>query len=229
MHDRRLHSPRSLFRIEVGHASLLNPDKLTTMKSFFTIFFCLFAFTVAFASVDPIDLIITADRTNKTVVLRTTTEVEHPTSVQIIDGRGVILYRGSLAVGDFLNKRFELATLPQGKYKLIVEDTVGRTVQPIEITEDIVIAEPKQAKRHFFPAIRLRDANLLTINYLNPSGKQVAITVMDDEGNEVFADRIKGEASVQKMYDLKQLPAANYFVTLTSTEIKNYTQAIALK
>lgn len=229
MHDRKCHTPRSLYRNEVGHAALLNSDKLNTMKAIFTIFFCLFAVTVAFASVAPIDLIITADQTNKTVVLRTTTEVEHPTHVTIQDAEGVILYEDNLAVGDFLNKRFELHKLPRGNYKLLVEDTVGRTVQPFEITRQEVIANPREATRHFFPAIRLKNANLLTINYLNPSKKQVAITVKDAQGNEVFAERIKGESSVQKMYDLQQLPAAKYFVTLNSREFKNYTQAIALK
>ncbi|MTB50759.1 hypothetical protein [Lewinella sp. W8] len=199
------------------------------MKTFLTTLFCLFAFATASASVNPIDLIIMADRTSKTVILRTTTDVEHPTRIEIIDARGATLYVDNLATGDFLNKRFELSTLPQGKYQLVVEDTVGRTVQPIEITNDVVVANPREATRHFFPSIRLKDANLLTINYLNPSGKQVAISVKDDEGNEVFADRIKGVNSVQKMYDLQQLPAAKYTVTLTSRDVKNYVQAIALK
>lgn len=179
------------------------------------------------ASVNPIDLVILDDPTSRTLILRTTTEVEQQTKIRLSDADGLTLYTTRLDSGDYLNVRLKLAALPAGTYTLDVSDEQGRTVQPIDITGQGVIADPALATRTFFPRVDLRD-KLLTINYLNPAGKQVDIRLEDRQGNKVIFDRLPGENTVQRAYSLKNLPSGDYFVTVSTTGTPTYTTSLQL-
>lgn len=180
------------------------------------------------ASVNPIDLIVQADPTSRTLTVRMTTGVERPTTVRIVDRAGLVLHTTKLDSGEYLNTRFKLSALPIGTYDVEVSDRFGKTTQPLVIDAQGITADPGMATRTNFPHVKLKE-KLLTVNYLNTSGRGVTIRIVDTKGNEVLEDRIKGTASVNKAYSLERLPAGDYSVTVNATDIPAHTTSLALK
>ncbi|MBB4077404.1 hypothetical protein GGR28_000005 [Lewinella aquimaris] len=192
----------------------------------FTLLFLTAAATLP-ASVNPSDLIVRADPASHTLILRTTTGIETPTTLKIVDAGGLVLHSSKLEAGDYLSQRFNLDALPTGAYSVVISDVLSSTVQPIVITAEGVHADAALATRTFFPQVNLKD-KLLTVNYLNATGHSVSIRLSDGFGNEVIADRLPGTTSVQRAYSLENLPAGEYFVTVNSADVKNHTTSISL-
>ncbi len=194
-----------------------------------TLFFTLLFATVTSlsASVNPIDLVIQTDPTTHTLTLRTTTSVEHPTTVKLVDGRGMVLHTAKLKEGDFLNTRFQLSALPSGTYAVEITDELGKTTQPLLLDREGITSDPALATRTYYPTVNLND-KLLTINYLNTTGHSVNIRLVDAKGHEVITDRLTAGPTVQRAYSLKNLPAGEYYVTVTSRDVPYYTTSLKL-
>jgi hypothetical protein len=188
----------------------------------------LFAAAVSSASVNPIDLIIQADPTSHTLTLRTTTHVEADTKVQIVDAYGLTLHTTRLDSGEYLNKRFKLAALPVGTYDVVVRDEQGETRQPLLIGPNGIEADPALATRSFYPQVRL-DQKLLTINYLNTAGSRVNVRLTDAAGNNIISDRLPGEPSLHRAYSLEQLPAGDYYVTVSGGNQLTHTTSVRIR
>ncbi|MCP9237120.1 hypothetical protein [Lewinella sp. JB7] len=179
------------------------------------------------ASVKPADLIVQADPASRTLTLRTTSGMDVPTTLKIIDENGLVLHTSQLDSGAYLSKRFQLDALPAGKYSVVLTDVVSTTSQPIVIDHQGVFADPALATRTYYPHVELKD-DLLTVNYLNHTGRSVYIRLYDQYGQEVIADRRPGTAVVQRAYNLENLPTGEYFVMISSGDIKSHTTSLLL-
>ena len=186
-----------------------------------------FSLTVASASVNPIDLLVQTDPTSHTLTLRTTLAVELATKVQLRDANGLVLHTAKLSPGDFLNTRFKLDALPGGTYSVTVTDVQGQTVQPFTVDTYGITSDPALATRTFYPRVELSD-KLLTINYLNTSGNSTRIRLSDAQGQAVITDRLPGSASVQRAYSLENLPAGDYYVTVSTADTPSHTTNLRL-
>ena len=180
-----------------------------------------------FASINPQDLVVQTDPTSKTLTLRSLVRFESSTKVQILDEADRILHTANLDSGAYLNTRFQLSALPAGYYEIVVTDELGRTVQPMLIGTEGIEADPALASRTFFPRVNLKE-DLLTINYLNSNGSKVNIELSDEKGNSVIKDRLDAATTVQRAYNLKQLPAGEYYVTVRTARQPAYTTSLRL-
>ncbi|THH41021.1 hypothetical protein [Neolewinella litorea] len=197
------------------------------MKTSLSLFLILFSVSL-FASINPIDLIVQADPTSHTVTMRTAVPVEDQTTVQIIDAKGLVLHTAQLAPGSYLNTRFELSALPRGEYRVVVKDALGQTIQPLTVKQEGIQADPALATRDFFPRVKLDD-DRLTINYLNPKGGNVKVSLSDQVGNELINDELTSTTTVQRAYNLEKLPAGQYYVTVYAPNINAYTTRLDVK
>ncbi len=194
-----------------------------------TLFLAVFLSVTAAASVNPYDILVRADASSRTITLRTTTDVSQDTDVFLRDLRGNELFRKTLRRGDFLSLRFELATLRDGDYELVIKDNSGCTTQPIRIDGTGVTADPDKATRFFYPVCRLVDGETLSVNYLNQRGQRVVISLRDDSGHEVFSETINGDTPIQRAYRLDKLTAGNYVVRIQAKTFDRHITHIRLE
>ena len=195
-----------------------------------TILFSLLFFSAvatASASINPIDLIIQTDPTSHTLTLRTAMAVDLATKVQLKDGNGLVLHTSKLDSGQYFNGRFVLSKLPSGTYYVEVTDVQGKTVQPFTISGEGITADPALASRSFYPHVDLKD-KLLTINYLNSSGSSTRIRLADAQGEAIITDRLPKSTTIQRAYSLENLPAGEYFVTVSSPDVPSHTTSLRL-
>ena len=198
------------------------------MKTLLTSLFVLLTLSATRASVNPIDLLVQTDPTSRTLTLRTTTGVDLATKVQLVDANGLVLHTSKLEEGDYLNRRFQLAALPAGTYTVVVTDAQGKTVQPFVLDRQGITSDPALATRTFYPRVELQE-KLLTINYLNVSGGSTRVRLNDARGTTVITDRLPAETTVQRAYNLENLPAGEYYVTVSSADVKSYTTSLRLE
>ena len=180
------------------------------------------------ASINPSDLIVQADPTSKTITLRSLTQLQAPSKLQILDAEDRLLHTAKLDSGSYLNTRFKLAALPTGEYTIVLSDELGRTTQPLIVEAEGITADPAMASRTFFPRVNLKE-NMLTITYLNTSEKSVAIRLADKNGTAVVDDRVATGPTVNRAYNLEQLPAGEYYVTVRVPKEPTYTTSLSLE
>jgi len=183
--------------------------------------------TTAEASILPIDLIVQADPTSHTLILRSTAEVPRTTTVKIVDSRELELYTAHLDAGDYLSARLRLAALSPGTYAVVISDLRGKTVQPLVTHHRGVTADTDLAVRSVYPRVDLDD-RLLTVNYRLAKTEAISISLADDSGTEVLFDELPATAAVQRAYNLKNLPSGNYHVTVATDEGPAYTSSLRL-
>lgn len=179
------------------------------------------------ASVNPYDLIVRVDVSSGTFVIRASTPMVADTKIDLMNDNGIGLYNGTIAANHYLNKRFPLASLADGKYQLILTDSIGKTVQPLVVSKGQVIQDLALAKRQLFPRINLREERLLVVNYTNIEGSRMNISLTDDAGKTIFEDQAKGEV-IKRAYQLDKLEAGAYYVTFSSKTVRKHTVAFAL-
>ena len=197
------------------------------MKTLCSTFLFVLAVSTGSASINPIDLVVQTDPTSHTLTLRTTLAVNLDTKIQLKDANGLVLHTTALRPGGYLNSRFSLAALPAGEYVVTVTDVQGQTVQPFTIDRKGITADPALASRTFYPRVDLKD-KLLTINYLNTSGSSTRIRLADAQGKAILTDRLPENTTVQRAYSLENLPAGEYYVTVSSADVPSYTTSLRL-
>ena len=197
------------------------------MKTCLSLFALFFSVTLS-ASINPSDLIVQADPTSKTITLRSLTPFQASSKLQILDAQDRLLHTAKLDSGSYLNSRFKLAALPAGEYEIVLSDDLGRTIQPLTVGTTGITADPALASRTFFPRVDLKE-DMLTITYLNTEEKSVAIRLADKNGTAVVDDRVTTSPTVNRAYNLEQLPAGEYFVTVRVRKEPTYTTSLSLQ
>ena len=180
------------------------------------------------ASIEPYDLVVLEDPTNNTIVFRSTVPVDENTEMIILDPQGQYAFRQDLAANHFINKRFSREAMPNGNYTLLLQNAYGKTEVPVEISPKGVFADIVGATMVAFPMVQLRDQRMLVVKYNNVSGKRVNVRLTNASGQEVFSEKVAGP-TIRRSYQLNQLAAGDYVVTVSSRNVKNYTAAIALE
>lgn len=198
------------------------------MKTLSTILTLLFTVSGLCASVDPYDVIVMEDRTNETIIIRTTVPFLLDAEIQVLDANDFVIYTRSFLAGSFVNKRMLRSDFLNGNYTLVFADEQGRTEIPFNLSRKGMSYDAGKGRLLAFPRVDMRNERLLTVNYTNESGKRVYVRLTNEEGHQVFNEQLEGEG-IRRSYQLDQLEAGNYTVTVTSRSVMNYTAAIALQ
>lgn len=181
------------------------------------------------ASVDPYDIIVVEDETNETVLFRSTIAFSHATTVTLESLLIGTIYSIDVATDGFLNSRIRKEGIPTGAYELVITDERGRTVIPFNLNNRSGLrCNYAEARNILYPTVNLKDERVLVVKYANESGKRVNLRLTNADGQEVFAVKLEGE-TIRRAYQLDQLEAGEYTVTVSSRHVKNYTAAIALQ
>ncbi len=192
--------------------------------------FCLLVFSsVATASVDPLDIVVLADQSTQSVVFRTTIAFDRTTDFEIYSYSGDLLFQEELAPGTFLAKRFRQDNFGPGKYTVILADELGRTELPITISSNNISTNRDLALRTQFPVVDLNSSGVLVVNCRNKPCRRISLRLTDHAGEEIFSEEVDGKAGVRRSYQLNQLAAGDYLVTISSKDVQNYTAAITLR
>lgn len=130
-------------------------------------------------------------------------------SVTIEDQNGLVLLKENIANADSYSKIFNMENLPAGRY-LVTLHTFSREIyQPIALEENGVKVDISQRSERFIPIIDLRD-RVLGLSYLNTERTNVKVSILDSDGKTVHQDNVDDGLTVERLYNLQQLPTGLY-------------------
>ena len=184
------------------------------MKVLFTTLAFVFCVTILTASIDPYDMVILADPTSGSVVVRSTVPLSHAGTLVLEDARGRQLFNGEIAEGGYISKRFPIKYLPTGKYLLTLTDATGRTSLPFNCQHGVANYSPRDGHRTIFPSVNLGRDKKLTISYPASGGRPIEIALRQDDGAAVFTDQVQADVAIRKAYRLNALAAGSYVLTV---------------
>ena len=144
--------------------------------------------------------------------------------ITLRDLSGNILYSDKSTNRQLLNRKYNLESLPVGSYQLIVEGGNKKSIHTLAVGINKITTNNIEDVLIFKPTINVTE-DYLEINHL-ALGKKVEISILDNNG-VFFSRSFKGESTINTRFDISDLPAGNYLVSLNSEnqyETKEFTK-----
>ncbi len=185
--------------------------KLITLPSMLTLLFLAQAAAVSATDYMPFIKIATIPSEKKFSL--TVTNLKEDAAITLRDGQtGAILIQKSAEAGVTFAKIFNLANLPTGPYYVSVKTSMQESVQPLNLTEYGVEADPSKIRKFYAPVIKVHDKKYVDVSYFAGKIDDVIVSIFDNNGATVFKERLDNVLLVEKRYDLKTLPWGRYTV-----------------
>ena len=133
--------------------------------------------------------------------------------ITLRDLNGNILHSDKSTNRKLSNRKYNLESLPVGSYQLIVEGANKKSIHTIAVGIDKITTNDVEDVLIFKPTINVNE-DYLEINHLT-LGEDVQISILDNNG-EFFTKSFVGESSINTRFNISDLPAGKYLVSLSS-------------
>ena len=130
-------------------------------------------------------------------------------SIKLYDKNHTLLLTEQVASKNY-SKRFNLQNLEIGSYELVFEDDLQITTQKLDLEKDGAVVDSESTVTLYKPQFKYNN-NRLDINCF-VGGKDVVVTISDQDGNAIFADKYSNLVVLENRYNLEKLARGNYFV-----------------
>lgn len=146
--------------------------------------------------------------------------------LKIKNSIGVSLHQSVLTKSGNIHKStLDFTLLPNGEYTAEVIGTEYSVVTPFFIENKRIYIENEEDTET--ASIRFKDKKI-TISYLNATRQPIEVKITDSNGQTVYKDHNSKQFNFQKRYDMSNLRAGIYTVTLKSGR-DVYTEMLTLK
>ena len=196
----------------------------------FTVFIAILCLSTSVrASINPYDVVMATDPTSRTSVIRSTVPMGLDTKLELVTPRGVRYYDREITEGEFITLRFPANYLPTGKYVLRIFTERGRTSLPFEYRKRAIGYTPAEGLQTIYPGVDLRDDRRLIVSYPANEGSPLRVTLLNYAGEAVFTDRDNAGAATRKAYQLDNLSAGVYTLTIATEDMRLHSHELQLK
>ncbi|MGB5434290.1 MAG: hypothetical protein WBM98_00255 [Maribacter sp.] len=177
-----------------------------------------FLFISSFGMANEMDLRIFSDKENKTMVFRYD-NLSTDAALRFIDVQGNVIFAESMEDKTAYMKKFNLASLETGTYFLKVEDAIKETEYTISIADSGISIENRLEK--YKPVFR-KEGDMVYLNLLNLSKKEVEIKVIDNNDRVVFNQVFENTTLIEKVFNFKNAHEGRYSIMVKNLNDKYY-------
>ncbi|MGB5434292.1 MAG: hypothetical protein WBM98_00265 [Maribacter sp.] len=177
-----------------------------------------FLFITAFGMANKIDLRIVSDENSKKLVFRYD-NITTDATLRFIDLQGNVIFSESLEDKTEYLKTFNLNSLETGTYFLEVEDAIKETEYTILVEDAHISIETKLEKNK--PVFR-KKGDMVYLNLLNLSKKEVEIKVIDNSDRVVFNQVFENTALIEKAFNFKNAHEGRYSIMVKNLNDRYY-------
>jgi len=132
-------------------------------------------------------------------------------SLSFIDSDGNVIYRDKVTgIKDYI-KKFNLATLSEGDYFLLVDDGLKEITYAISIMDDEVLITDKDENPK--PVFKNKEGRI-SFNYLNLDSEKVKVSVYDSFGRKLFDETFEEEMYVSKVFNFTDAFDGEYTIVV---------------
>lgn len=154
-------------------------------------------------------------------------DVKYDTKCLLMNQRGEILYKENIVSTDIFQRSLNLMELPDGNYKLRIEDNYKIVTTILTKSKGRVVTSNEDKNTTFKPQIMLKNKQL-NVSLLALNNEKLEIAIIDKEQNIISEKKLSGSVNLGQSFDLSQLSSGDYTIQLyTNGEI--YNKPISLK
>lgn len=124
---------------------------------------------------------------------------EEPVSIQWVDAKNQIVYIDKIKSTDAFVKQYDLTTLPDGSYKVIVKS------EDFTFEEEIVLGDLSDLKIN----LRAIDEKSVLMTGFKPAKKNVKLSIYDDNQNRIYSELYDEGTIIQKKYNFKNVKSTS--------------------
>ena len=163
---------------------------------------------------------ISAVENAKAVVVSLSNSTKEEVTISLEGENGTLITDNAKGKPSF-SKKYILADLEPGQYRVVVKKKAIKTIQPFELTKNSVVLFESERKEKFLPSLSQKgfkiDVNVLLGNYSN-----IKVIIYDNEGRNVYNDINYVTLTLNKRYDLSQLGRGAYVIEVVAGDETQY-------
>lgn len=149
-----------------------------------------------------------------------------PATITLEDAAGNLLIEEKV-IGKSFAKTFNLSKLEEGNYSLVVNTGLIETVQPLTLTDAVLVLDATKRQEVYAPVINVGD-DYVDLSFLNKRLSNVFVVILDADEAVVYQENITNALKVEKRYNLSRLPKGDYSVKVIVGDGDFY-KAVALR
>jgi hypothetical protein len=155
---------------------------------------------------------------NKTLKVKVDKAINETVEISIETVSGTVVYSENVAKTSVW-KQFDLRQLESGEYRLVVENSRTKTVQPFSLDFTRIAIDASERFIKQLPQIKKVGNGVDVRAYLFKKG-EISLTITDNLGFNVFKETIN-DVALAKHYNLSKLSSGIYFIEINADgEIK---------
>lgn len=136
--------------------------------------------------------------------------LEHNThSIELKDMNGVVLIQEKINQQTEFGRMYNLEELPEGTYRLVVENEQQIIIQPITINRRFLTINRMEQKEIIKPAIKVT-MDVIAINMLHFEKEAISFFIKNDQGETIYTDSFNIFGSLNKQLNISRLARGGY-------------------
>lgn len=164
---------------------------------------------------------ITAIDNAKSVVVTLTNTATGDLTVVLEDAFGTNYATDKVKSSTQFAKKYNLAKLEKGNYRLVITKNAFKTIQPFELTDVNIVLNELERKDKFLPSISQKDKKI-DVNVLLGNYSNVIVKIYDSTGKLAYSDKNYVVLTLHKRYDLSKLATGAYVVEVLAGDETQY-------
>jgi hypothetical protein len=163
---------------------------------------------------------------DKKIVIKLASVSENA-ELTIKDLSGFTFYSEFIEKSDVpFTKRFDLSTLPDGNYEVVIDMPLKAISFQFPIVSDRIPMDWVAGVETYKPVFLAKD-NKVYVSKYNPEFAPLDITILDNENHVLLTETLKGESDLLRVYDFSKTKGEFTIAMESNNEI--YTQLLSIK
>lgn len=181
------------------------------LKNLVVVVTVLFSFTSAFANTNP------TVRLDKGKILLVDLNDWSNSTVQLVikDLEGIILHSDNFLSEAASGIKYNLKNLPAGNYKMVIENDRKKEIHSLQVSNESVLVNSVASAVVYKSSVTF-DGKSIALNQL-ALGRDITISIADKSG-AFFTQKYKNLPTVNKRFDISDLPSGKYIFTVEGKE-----------
>jgi uncharacterized protein YxeA len=152
-------------------------------------------------------------------------DIKSGVEVSIKDEYGYKLYKKSLKAedGKFLQK-FSFSNLPNGTYKLEIEDDIKVVNLAIEVKDNQIVRKTVANEKVFKPVVYKKGENVY-VSKFSPEKEPLKVVIYNESNDVVHTETLEGKIELGRVYNF---PKSGYYTIAVKSNDKTYEHTVSI-
>jgi hypothetical protein len=146
-------------------------------------------------------------------------------TIMLQDANAVVLMKASTGEHRTYAKVLNLKNLPNGTYYVVIDSELKKMVQPISLQDNGVQVYENRSRTYYKPFIKVHEG-YIDLSLFNGRLADVAVTIYNNKGREVFTETFENILTVERRYQMKKFANGKYTMKVKTPQDTYFKQFV---